>query len=106
MDGKVELENKLDAIQKDLKDKEQEIEDQDCLIQALITKERKSNDELLETRKELINVSSVLLSWFFGRRFEWCTPKAHRINHSWMLCPADPRHSSSYTGQISTFKRQ
>lgn len=82
MDGEVEFENKLDAIQKDLKDKEQEIEDQDCLIQALITKERKSNDELLETRKELINVSSVLLSWFFGRRFEWCTPKAHRINHS------------------------
>ncbi|KAH7863961.1 hypothetical protein Vadar_024047 [Vaccinium darrowii] len=53
MDSEVEvLENKLEAIQKD---KEQEIEDQGCLIETFITKERKSNDELQETRKELIN---------------------------------------------------
>lgn len=66
MDSEVEeLENKLEAIQKD---KEQEIEDQGCLIEAFITKERKSNDELQETRKELINVSNFLLSWFVWKK--------------------------------------
>ncbi|KAH7864356.1 hypothetical protein Vadar_028699 [Vaccinium darrowii] len=59
-DREVELKNKLEAIQKDLKDKGQEIEDQDFLIQALITKERKSHDELQETDEELINVSNFL----------------------------------------------
>ncbi|KAL7247498.1 hypothetical protein ACSBR2_002417 [Camellia fascicularis] len=49
-----ELEDKMDEIQKQLNEKEQYIEDQDSLLEALIIKEHKCNDELREVRKELI----------------------------------------------------
>ncbi|KAF5930884.1 hypothetical protein HYC85_031757 [Camellia sinensis] len=54
-DGDVELMNKRDEIQQNLKEKIQDLEDLLSLNQALIIQERKSNDELQDARKELIN---------------------------------------------------
>ncbi|KAI3801508.1 hypothetical protein L1987_29615 [Smallanthus sonchifolius] len=51
----VEAKNKMESIQNDLKEKEEELEGLEELNQALIVKERKSNDELVEARKELIS---------------------------------------------------
>lgn len=58
---------KLHALQKELEDKEEERQHLEELCQALIVKECKTNDELQEARKELINVSSPQLSsyWIF-----------------------------------------
>ncbi|RVW66153.1 hypothetical protein CK203_007403 [Vitis vinifera] len=53
-------EDKMDDIQEELKEKEEELDDLEALNQALVVKERKSNDELQEARKELI-------SYFKGR---------------------------------------
>ncbi|KAK4491390.1 hypothetical protein RD792_002133 [Penstemon davidsonii] len=47
---------KLNAIQQELKDKEEELAYHEEMCQALVVKERKSNDELQDARKELINV--------------------------------------------------
>uniref|UniRef100_A0A6N2M1N6 XS domain-containing protein n=1 Tax=Salix viminalis TaxID=40686 RepID=A0A6N2M1N6_SALVM len=57
-DGDVEVLRKMDARIKKLIEKEGELNDLDALNQTLIVRERKSNDELQEARKELINVSS------------------------------------------------
>ncbi|KAG5515291.1 hypothetical protein RHGRI_036362 [Rhododendron griersonianum] len=54
-DGDLELKKKKDALQQDLAEKEQDLEDLESLSQALIIKERKSNDEIQQARKELIN---------------------------------------------------
>ncbi|KAG5109780.1 hypothetical protein JHK82_039003 [Glycine max] len=54
-DGDAEVLNKVDALHKDLREKEQSLRDLDSLNQTLIIKERQSNDELQEARKELIN---------------------------------------------------
>lgn len=51
-----EVLKKVDDLQKGLREKEQVLEDLDALNQTLIIKERKSNDELQDARKELINV--------------------------------------------------
>ncbi|KAK0593004.1 hypothetical protein LWI29_028932 [Acer saccharum] len=50
-----EVLEKMDTILKDLREKEGELEDLDALNQTLVVKERKSNDELQEARKELVN---------------------------------------------------
>ncbi|QCE01232.1 hypothetical protein DEO72_LG7g2527 [Vigna unguiculata] len=50
-----EVLNKVDALHKHLREKEQSLRDLDALNQTLIIKERQSNDELQEARKELIN---------------------------------------------------
>ena len=63
-DGDVEVLKKVDALLQDLREKEQSLEDLDALNQMLIIKERKSNDELQEARKELINVSVFLATSF------------------------------------------
>ncbi|PIN06754.1 hypothetical protein CDL12_20697 [Handroanthus impetiginosus] len=55
-DGDTEVAKKLQAIQHELEEKEEELEHLEALNQTLIVKERKSNDELQEARKELINV--------------------------------------------------
>ena len=55
-DGDVEILEKVDTILKQLREKEGELEDLEALNQTLIVKERKSNDELQEARKELVNV--------------------------------------------------
>ncbi|RDY13496.1 Protein INVOLVED IN DE NOVO 2, partial [Mucuna pruriens] len=53
-DGDSEVLNKVDALHKDLRDKEQSLQDIDALNRALITKERESNDELQEARRALV----------------------------------------------------
>ncbi|KAL4571056.1 hypothetical protein LXL04_017806 [Taraxacum kok-saghyz] len=50
----IESKKKFDSIKEDLKEKEEELEDLKALNQALIVKERKSNDDLQDARKELI----------------------------------------------------
>ncbi|XP_058199647.1 factor of DNA methylation 1-like isoform X1 [Rhododendron vialii] len=54
-DGDLEQKKKRNALQQDLAKKEQDLEDLESLSQALIIKERKSNDEVQQARKELIN---------------------------------------------------
>ncbi|KAL6123697.1 hypothetical protein ACLB2K_076216 [Fragaria x ananassa] len=54
-DGDAEVLEKVDKMLKGLSEKENELEDLEALNQTLIVKERKSNDELQEARKELIN---------------------------------------------------
>nr|POE51449.1 protein involved in de novo 2 [Quercus suber] len=60
-DGDVEILEKVITILKQLQEKEGELEDLEALNQTLIVKERKSNDELQEARKELVNVSVLPL---------------------------------------------
>lgn len=55
--GDSEAIKKMKSIEESLKEKEEDLEDLEDLSQALIIKERKSNDELQEARKELVNVS-------------------------------------------------
>ena len=57
----LEVQRKMEAIKLDLKDKEEDLEAMEELNQALIIKERKSNDELQDARKELISVSNVFM---------------------------------------------
>lgn len=54
MDGEVELQNKK-AIHQDKKEKDKYVEHLESLNSILTVKELKSNDELQEARKELIN---------------------------------------------------
>ncbi|PPR97099.1 hypothetical protein GOBAR_AA23561 [Gossypium barbadense] len=51
----IEVLEKVDASLKELREKEAELEDLEALNQTLIVRERKSNDELQDARKELIN---------------------------------------------------
>lgn len=57
-DEDLEVKSKMDTIRQELKEKEEELEVLEDLNQALIVKERKTNDELQEARKELISVSA------------------------------------------------
>ncbi|KAI7755372.1 hypothetical protein M8C21_004312 [Ambrosia artemisiifolia] len=50
-----EAKKKMESIQENLKEKVEELEGLEELNQALIVKERSSNDELVEARKELIS---------------------------------------------------
>ncbi|KAE9465280.1 hypothetical protein C3L33_02809, partial [Rhododendron williamsianum] len=54
-DGDLEVLKKVDAIHTMLREKEGDLDDLEALNQTLIVKERKSNDELQEARKELVN---------------------------------------------------
>ncbi|XP_031287541.1 factor of DNA methylation 4-like [Pistacia vera] len=51
----LDIKKKMDAVLQDIKEKEEEQEHMEELNQALIVKERKTNDELQDARKELIN---------------------------------------------------
>ncbi|KAL8265077.1 hypothetical protein R6Q59_023207 [Mikania micrantha] len=62
----LEAKNKLESIQAELKNKEEELESLEELCQALIVRERKSNDELVEARKELISGLSENTSAHIG----------------------------------------
>lgn len=53
-DEDVEVKERVEAMVKNLEEREGELENLEALNQALIVKERKSNDELQEARKELI----------------------------------------------------
>ena len=54
----LEVMKRVDDMMKDLRDKEEQLDGVEALNQALIVKERRSNEELVEARKELINVST------------------------------------------------
>ncbi|KAI9081871.1 hypothetical protein K1719_036133 [Acacia pycnantha] len=54
-DEDIKVKKEMDKIKEDLKDKEEELEAMEELQQTLIVKERKTNDELQDARKELIN---------------------------------------------------
>ncbi|XP_048229313.1 factor of DNA methylation 4 [Ricinus communis] len=51
----IDIKKKMDTIQQQLKDKEEELEDLETLNQTLIIKERMNNDQLQDARKELIS---------------------------------------------------
>ncbi|MCL7045741.1 hypothetical protein MKW94_002678 [Papaver nudicaule] len=53
-DADLELKKKVEDLSVDLKEKKEELEDLEALNMNLIIKERQSNDELQEARKELI----------------------------------------------------
>lgn len=55
-DEDLKLKKEMDEIKENLKEKEEEMEALEELNQALIIKERRSNDELQEARKETIIV--------------------------------------------------
>ncbi|KAG4989707.1 hypothetical protein AAZX31_11G223800 [Glycine max] len=61
-DEDAEILNKVDTLQKDLRDKEQSLQDLDALNQTLIIKERESNDELQEARQALVDAIKELQS--------------------------------------------
>lgn len=52
----MEIKNKMEAILKEIKEKEESMEHMETLNQTLVVKERNTNDELQDARKELINV--------------------------------------------------
>ncbi|XP_059300535.1 factor of DNA methylation 4-like [Lycium ferocissimum] len=54
-EGDLEAKKKLDSIQEEIKESEEELESLETLNQALIIKERLTNDEVQEARKELID---------------------------------------------------
>jgi chromosome segregation ATPase len=56
----VEEKKKLEAIKMDLQEKEEELKGVEELQQRLVVRERKTNDELQDARKKLINVCSYL----------------------------------------------
>lgn len=56
-DDDMEILKKVEDIHKNLREKEEELEDLESLNQTLVVQERKSNDELQDARKELIEVS-------------------------------------------------
>ena len=64
--GDLEVLEKLQELQKILREKERDLEDLDALHQTLIVRERKSNDELQDARKELINVNPLISLLFFS----------------------------------------
>lgn len=66
-DDDMEVMKKVEETLKELREKEGDLEDIEALNQTLIVKERKSNDELQEARKELINVSSPFLFLWFSK---------------------------------------
>ena len=64
-DGDLEVLKKVEGIHTMLREKEGDLEDLEALNQTLIVKERKSNDELQDARKELISVSLLYYFYFF-----------------------------------------
>lgn len=64
-DGDSEVLNMMDALHEDLREKELSLRELDALNQTLIIKERKSNDELQEARRELIKVIFLKCIFYF-----------------------------------------
>ena len=60
-EGDLEVLNQVDLLLKALREKEGDLESLEDLNQSLIVQERKSNDELQDARKEMVNVSSLTL---------------------------------------------
>lgn len=66
-----EILKKVDVLLSDLREKEGNLEDLEALNQTLVVKERNSNDEVQDARKELIN-ASLLLFLFYSEIFLNC----------------------------------
>lgn len=82
-----EEQKKLDEIKVELEDKEEELKEHEDLQQALVVKERKTNDELQDARKELVLVclflSINICVWCylnFGHLIERSLPINHFTN--------------------------
>lgn len=69
-----EVFTKIDGLLKDLRDREEQLADLEALRQTLTVKERRSNDELQDARKEMITVrfhffylhfSNLQFLWYF-----------------------------------------
>ena len=60
-DGDAQVVKEVDIIFKDLVEKEAELADLNKFNQTLILRERRTNDELQEARKELVNVCIKVL---------------------------------------------
>ncbi|KAL5542781.1 hypothetical protein UlMin_010491 [Ulmus minor] len=58
-DGNTNNKKKMDIIEEALKDRDEDLEAMEALNQALVVKERRSNEELQQARKELINGLNV-----------------------------------------------
>ena len=56
-EGDMEAKKKLESIEEELRDKEEELDGVESLNSNLIIKERRTNEEVQEARKELIAVS-------------------------------------------------
>ncbi|XP_074364870.1 protein INVOLVED IN DE NOVO 2-like [Apium graveolens] len=57
--GDVEVNKRMKSLEEKLKEKEDHLEDLEDLSQALLIKERKSNEEVQDARKELINFFKI-----------------------------------------------
>lgn len=66
-DEDIKVKRDMEKIKEELKDKEEELESVEEFQQALIVKERKTNDELQDARKELINVCIINLCAICGQ---------------------------------------
>jgi len=55
-----EVKKKLEAIEMELHEKEEGLQDMDDLQRTLVVQERKTNDELQDARKKLISVRIFL----------------------------------------------
>ncbi|KAL5567530.1 hypothetical protein UlMin_024105 [Ulmus minor] len=64
-DGDVEVLKKVEAILKELREKERQLEYEKTLKQTLVIKDHKRNDELQEARNELINGLKLMPSHTF-----------------------------------------
>lgn len=60
-EGDVEDKKKLDSIEEELRDKEEELEGLESLNSSLIVMQRKANEEVQEARKQLISTVSFVL---------------------------------------------
>lgn len=68
--GDVEA-KKVESLEENLMEKEENLEHHDCLNQALLIKVGQSNDVLLDARKELINVSLSLVAYYFSNNYHY-----------------------------------
>lgn len=63
--GDAEAQKKMESLEENLKEKEEDLESLEELNQALIVKEKKASDELQDARKELISVSFLAVLPFY-----------------------------------------
>lgn len=82
-DGDDDAKKKMDQIQQDLDEKEEEFEYFQNINQNLIIKERRTNDEVQDARKELINVFiwDFEFSYWFLVCAQWNTSDFKRSNY-------------------------